>query len=104
MDEVFLNEAAEMLKVMGHPLRIRIAQCLEPGELNVGEISETIGATQSATSQHLKAMRMRGLLAARRDGACMYYSIGRPEVYKIIQCVRESAARAQEDNQVVSGR
>ncbi|MCF8033763.1 MAG: metalloregulator ArsR/SmtB family transcription factor [Desulfarculaceae bacterium] len=103
MDEAFLSEAAEMLKVMGHPLRIRIAHCLEPGELNVGDISQAIGATQSATSQHLKAMRMRGLLDARRDGACMYYRIARPEVYKIIQCVRESAARAQDGNQVVGG-
>lgn len=104
MEESFLNEAAEMLKVMGHPLRIRIAQCLEPGELNVGDISQAIGATQSATSQHLKAMRMRGLLDARRDGACMYYSIARPEVYKIIQCVRETAARSQSGKQVVGGR
>ncbi|MCB2225819.1 MAG: metalloregulator ArsR/SmtB family transcription factor [Desulfarculaceae bacterium] len=104
MDDNFLNEAAEMFKVMGHPLRIRIAQCLEPGELNVGGISQAIGATQSATSQHLKAMRMRGLLDARREGACMYYSIARPEIYKIIQCVRETAARSQDAKQVVDGR
>jgi ArsR family transcriptional regulator len=104
MDEAFIIDAAEMLKVMGHPLRIKIAQCLEPGELNVGEISKAIGAAQSATSQHLKAMRMRGLLDARREGACMYYGIARPEVYKIIQCIREGAARASGANQVAGGR
>ncbi|MFH2125509.1 MAG: metalloregulator ArsR/SmtB family transcription factor, partial [Pseudomonadota bacterium] len=82
------------LKVMGHPMRIRIAQCLEPGAKNVGEISQAIGAAQAATSQHLKAMRVRGLLDARREGACVYYSIARPEVYKIIHCIREGAERA----------
>jgi DNA-binding transcriptional ArsR family regulator len=94
MDHIFLEEAAEMLKVMGHPLRIKIAQCLEPGALNVGEISQAIGAAQAATSQHLKAMRVRGLLEARREGACVYYHIARPEVYKIIHCIREGAQPA----------
>jgi len=103
MDEAFLMDAAQMLKVMGHPLRLRIAQCLEPGELNVGDISQAIGASQSATSQHLKALRMHGLLDARRQGACMYYRIARPEVYKIIQCVRESAARAEGATQGLGG-
>jgi len=94
MDQCFIDDAAEMLKVMGHPMRIRIAQCLEPGAKNVGEISQAIGAAQAATSQHLKAMRVRGLLDARREGACVYYSIARPEVYKIIHCIREGAERA----------
>ncbi|MCB2193427.1 MAG: metalloregulator ArsR/SmtB family transcription factor [Deltaproteobacteria bacterium] len=94
MDQCFIEDAAEMLKVMGHPMRIKIAQCLEPGAKNVGEISQAIGAAQAATSQHLKALRMRGLLDARREGACVYYSIARPEVYKIIHCIREGAERA----------
>ncbi|MBU1275605.1 MAG: metalloregulator ArsR/SmtB family transcription factor, partial [Proteobacteria bacterium] len=94
VDQGFIEDAAEMLKVMGHPVRIKIAQCLEPGEKNVGEISQAIGAAQAATSGHLKAMRMRGLLDARREGACVYYSIARPEVYKIIHCIREGAQRA----------
>ena len=94
MDQRFIEDAAEMLKVMGHPMRIRIAQCLEPGPKNVGEISQAIGQAQAATSQHLKAMRVRGLLDARRDGSCVYYSIARPEVYKIIHCIREGAERA----------
>ncbi|MEW5912155.1 MAG: metalloregulator ArsR/SmtB family transcription factor [Thermodesulfobacteriota bacterium] len=90
----FLEEAAEMLKVMGHPLRIRIAQSLEDGERKVGEIAEAVEAAQSVTSQHLKAMRVRGLLNTRREATCVYYSIARPEVYKILDCIRESARRA----------
>lgn len=97
MDQGFIDDAAEMLKVMGHPVRIKIAQCLEPGPKNVGEISQAIGAAQAATSQHLKAMRVRGLLDARREGTCVYYSIARPEVYKIIHCIREGAERAAGD-------
>lgn len=89
MSEVFLDEAAEMLRVMGHPLRIRIAQILEHGEKNVSEIAEAVDAAQATTSQHLKAMRVRGLLAARREGACVYYGIARQEVFKILSCIRK---------------
>ncbi len=96
MDERFLVEAAEMLKVMGHPLRIKIAQKLEQGEMNVGQLAEAVGIAQSVTSQHLKAMKVRGLVKARREANCVYYSIGRAEVHKIIHCIREGAAKAQE--------
>jgi DNA-binding transcriptional ArsR family regulator len=95
-EENFINDAAEMLKVMGHPLRIRIAQFLESGERNVGDIAIAIDASQSTTSQHLRAMRVRGLLDARRDATNVYYSIARPEVYKIIQCIREGQLRSAE--------
>ncbi|MCB2188354.1 MAG: metalloregulator ArsR/SmtB family transcription factor [Deltaproteobacteria bacterium] len=89
MDE-FLEQAAEVLKVLGHPLRLRIAIELEHGERNVGELAAATGAAQSATSQHLKAMKVRGILAARREANCIYYSIARPEVHKILHCLRNS--------------
>ncbi len=95
MTDGFLDEAAEMLRVMGHPLRIRIAQTLEHGEKNVGEIAEAVDAAQATTSQHLKAMRVRGLLAARRDGACVFYAIARPEVFKILSCIRDGQERSR---------
>ncbi len=101
MDERFLQEAAEMLKVMGHPVRIKIAQSLEAGELKVGDIAKALGLTQSVTSQHLKAMRVRGLLSARRKAACVFYSIERPEIYKIIDCIRESSRRYGENDEPV---
>lgn len=93
MEDRFLQEAAEMLKVMGHPLRIKIVQCLEAGELNVGDIAQAVGLTQSVTSQHLKTMRVRGLLSARRESSRVFYSISRPEIYKIIDCIREGRQR-----------
>ena len=103
LEDDFLNDAAEMLKVMGHPLRIRIAHYLESGEQNVGDIALAIQASQSTTSQHLRAMRVRGLLASRRDATHVYYSIGRPEVYKIIQCIREGQLTAAEQASLQSG-
>lgn len=103
LEDDFLNNAAEMLKVMGHPLRLRIAHFLETGEQIVGDIALAINASQSTTSQHLRAMRVRGLLDSRRDATNVYYSIARPEIYKIIQCIRDGQIKAAEQASRKSG-
>ena len=87
MDSKFLEQAADMLKTMGHPLRLKITIFLQEGEQTVGAISENIGASQSATSQHLNMMKMKGILKSRRDATMVLYSVARPEVFKIIHCI-----------------
>jgi len=103
IDDDFLNNSADMLKVMGHPLRLRIARYLENGEQNVGDIALAIKASQSTTSQHLRAMRVRGLLDSRREATNVYYSIARPEIYKIIECIREGQIKAAQQASLKSG-
>ena len=88
LDSTRLERAAEVLKVVAHPVRLRIVELLEGAELTVGEIQERLGATQSNTSQHLSQMRIRGVLAARREGTQVHYSIANPDVVKVIHCIR----------------
>ena len=88
LDSTRLERAAEVLKVVAHPVRLRIVELLEGAELTVGEIQERLGATQSNTSQHLSQMRTRGVLAARREGTQVHYSIANPDVVKVIHCIR----------------
>ena len=83
-----IERAAAVLKTVAHPLRLRIVELLEGGERSVTELKELLGVTQPLTSQHLSQMRMRGVLASRRDGAQVYYSIANPDVVKVIHCIR----------------
>lgn len=83
-----LERAASVLKTVAHPLRLRIVELLEAGEKSVSELRELLGVTQPLTSQHLSQMRMRGVLAGRRDGAQVYYAIANPDVVKVIHCIR----------------
>jgi len=87
MDPEIFEQAADMLKSMGHPLRLKIVMFLEGGERNVGAIAEAIGASQSATSQHLNIMKMKGILASRRDSTTVLYSVAKTEVFKMIHCI-----------------
>lgn len=83
-----LARAADVLKAVAHPVRLRIVELLEGGERSVTELQEALGVTQSLTSQHLSQMRMRGILASRREGTLVYYSIANPDVVRVIHCMR----------------
>ena len=86
-----LQRAAETLRVVSHPARLRIVEILVAGERSVTEIQDTLGITQSQTSQHLSNMRVRGVLKCRKDGNMVYYSIANPDVVKVIHCIRQGS-------------
>lgn len=84
-----LAYASEMLKVLGHPLRLRIVELLDTrGELSVGELVTLTGEAQPTVSQHLTTMKLRGVLVSRRQGGQMFYSIAHVQVRKVLDCVR----------------
>ncbi len=70
-----VQQAATMLKSIGHPIRLQIIELLGEGECNVTTIHETLDIEQAVASQHLNLMRDKGVLAGRRDGVNVYYRI-----------------------------
>ncbi len=88
IEQARIERAAEVLKTVAHPVRLRIVELLENGEKSVTELKELLGVTQPLTSQHLTQMRVRGVLGSRRDGTQVYYSIAYPDVVKVIHCIR----------------
>jgi ArsR family transcriptional regulator len=90
LDDEQLARAADVLKAVSHPARLRIIELLEAGERSVTEIQDYLGITQSLTSQHLSNMRMRGVLKFRKNGNMVYYSVSNPDVVKVIHCIRKS--------------
>jgi DNA-binding transcriptional ArsR family regulator len=86
-----VERAADILKTVAHPVRLQIIDCLETGERTVTELCRWIGAQQPYMSQQLNLMKAKGILASRRNGNQVYYSIANPNVVKVIHCVREQA-------------
>ena len=76
--------AAALLKQLSHPHRLLILCSLVDGEKSVGEIETACGASQSAVSQFLKAMRLDGLIDSRREGKQVYYRIVDERVLELI--------------------
>ncbi len=84
----FFEVASKVLKALGHPERLRIIEFLHTGEQTVGQIQEEIGLSQPITSQHLRYMQRRNILASRREGNRFYYSLASEFIHKLLECMR----------------
>ena len=82
--EIELYDLAELFKVFGDSTRIRILYTLMQGEKNVTEITDELGMNQSAISHQLRILKTSKLVAARREGKSMIYSLADDHVKTII--------------------
>ncbi len=70
------TEQAELFKVLSADTRIRIIELLkQKGPLGANEMSEMLGITPSAVSQHLKILKHAGLVQNERKGYWIPYEI-----------------------------
>ncbi len=94
-----LEEAAAVLKAVAHPVRLRIVELLEGGEMTVTELVTCLGTQQAYTSQQLNILKSRGVVAARRNGNQIHYSIAHPGAIKVIHCIRGQSSYAAEQQE-----
>lgn len=92
IDPGMLEQAASVIRCLGHPLRLRLLDALEAGEATVTELQARTGTSQAAVSQQLATLRGHGVVAARREGPFVYYSIIEPKVHHILACIRGCGA------------
>lgn len=88
IDPAILDRASRVIRVLGHPLRLRILNLLEGSERNVTELVVATGANQAVVSQQLRILRSEGVVDDRREGSRVYYRITEPKVSKILDCIR----------------
>ncbi len=87
-----LENAADMLKAMAHPMRIAILNYLENGKrMTVTQIHEKLQIEQSTTSHHLGILKNRGVLASRREGKNTYYFLKHKDLSNIVECISKCA-------------
>ena len=85
-DESALYDAAELLKVFGDPTRLRMIAALCRSELCVCDIARLLGMTQSAISHQLRVLKQARLVATRREGKTIFYSLCDEHVQRIFYC------------------
>jgi ArsR family transcriptional regulator len=78
------NIEAEILKVLGHPIRLKIVAGLCTRECNVKHIWECLGLPQATVSQHLALLKHKGIIEGKRDGVEVHYSVINPLAKKLI--------------------
>lgn len=86
---VNFEDAAELLKIIGHPVRLCILRGLMDKESNVTNIQCCLGLPQSTISQHLSILRRKGIIKGKRNGLEVKYSLVNDTVEKILKIFEE---------------
>jgi DNA-binding transcriptional ArsR family regulator len=63
------------LALLADPTRVQLLTLLEQGEVPVQELSDKMPTTPQNVSRHLCILHRAGLVARRRDGNCVLYSL-----------------------------
>lgn len=89
-----LQQAAECLKALAHPHRLRMVQMLLGGRYTVGELAEACEIPSHMASEHLRLMQRCGFLKSERDGRKVFYTIAELHLANLMQCIEARFDRA----------
>jgi len=92
LSERMTELVAQRFRLLGEPMRLRILQLLEAGEMPVNDIVAALESSQPNVSRHLQSLRQGGLVSRRREGLNIFYAIADPMVFKLCNLVCRSAA------------
>lgn len=93
LDYAELRKAVLVLRAVNHKLRQRIIDLLEENhEMTVTDIYIKLRLEQSVASQHLAILRRAGVVATRRNGKYIYYSLDEERLSHISNLVEELAS------------
>ena len=88
LDKKELEEKANILKAISHPVRLCIVRgLLNEGESNVTNMQNCLEAPQSTISQHLAKLKAAGIIEGERKGTEIFYKVVNEEVKKIIKAI-----------------
>jgi ArsR family transcriptional regulator len=88
IDTEKLGLSTEILRALAHPLRMQILKFIDDNDnINVNKIYNTLGLEQSITSQHLRILRLAGIVNTNRDGKFIHYSIDYNKISKAVKAV-----------------
>lgn len=91
MDPQRAAKAAEVVKALGHPLRLRLIAILCESDEHVSAMAELLGAKQSIVSQQLRILRIQGLVDVVRQNGHAYYRLAEPRLRQLVQCIEGCA-------------
>lgn len=80
---------ARLFKALMHPARLAIVDVLRAGEACVCHLEAALGYRQAYISQQLMVLREAGFVTDRREGWNIYYRVSAPEVFAVMDAVRE---------------
>ncbi len=79
MNEATVANLTSLFLALSDSTRLKLISLMADGEVSVGYLAESVGESQPKVSRHLAYLRTAGLVATRREGKHIFYSIDWPE-------------------------
>lgn len=84
------QDYADFLKILGDKTRLSMLKIMESTECCVCHFADIFDMSQSAISQHMKRLKMLGIVNEERRSQWIYYSLDREHVnYQFIRSILE---------------
>ena len=87
------SQFARIGKALGNANRLELLEYIAQGERSVEELARVTGLTVANTSQHLQQLRQASLVASRKEGLKVYYSLSSNDVIELLAVLRAVAER-----------
>ncbi|MFH2132723.1 MAG: metalloregulator ArsR/SmtB family transcription factor [bacterium] len=83
-----IENAVRSLKVIAHPVRLKILCVLKDSECTVQALEKYVGVAQATLSQHLSLLKDRGILVSSREGHYSVYRLANEQIADLFEMVR----------------
>lgn len=97
--QLLFEKQAEIIKAIGHPLRIAILDFLKDGEQCVFDIARHLGSERSNVSRHLSVMVSAGVLEHRKEGLKVIYALKTPCILEFFSCITTCLKHQAKENE-----
>ena len=88
MQNLLREYKASIFHALAHPTRVAIVEALRDGEISARVIQERLGVEQANLSQHLAILRSRQIVANRKEGNQVFYSLRNKALIKVLDMMR----------------
>ena len=86
LSQEFLEESAEKLRAIAHPVRLAIIEWLfQKKEMTVTELFEALDIEQATMSHHLRLMKDQKIVKVKREGKNSIYYLANEKYRNIIE-------------------
>lgn len=98
MEKKLYEMQAELCKTLSNPKRLEILDILkEEKEISVNRLAERLEIPKANTSQHLAVLRQAGVVATRKDGINVHYSLRSTKISEACSLTRAILLEKLED-------
>jgi DNA-binding transcriptional ArsR family regulator len=82
-----MQRAAEMLRLLAHPVRLKLVELLVAHPHTVGELAAMVRQPPNAVSQHLMKMKVAGILRREPRGRRVYYTVAHAGAIGVLRAI-----------------